>query len=129
MGIQIDTMDLNSDFVWLDEFSWNNVKSNIKYTLGGTPVITESTVSSGRPMTIGGDNAWLTRANLDILYTWSNQLGKQMILTLADGIEYSVIFRHYEPPVIEAASPIGYSKPEDDFLYTATLKFAEYMVE
>ncbi len=134
MSIIIDNgsspMELSSDFVWLDEFDWQSLKAEVNYTIGGVPIIQQS-VQGGRPITLGGANAIITYANLKILYAWAElpSVTYQLTHPSLDTSPTEVIFRHWEEPVLEAVSPIGYSQPDNDYIYTLTIKFAEFSDE
>ena len=130
MGIILDGLEITSDLVWLDEFEWQTVKATVKNTIVGVPVITQSVVSTGRPITLGGENAWITRTKLDQLRALIEIPDHQMTLVMANSDTYNVVFRHWDVPVLTPSSQVGYSKPEGDYIYVIqSLKLMEYTVD
>lgn len=126
MTITLDTMELPDELVWIDEHSWSDIKASKDYSLQGKLVVEESVVagSKGRPITLVSENAWLSRSDLNILFAWAQEPGKEMTLTMHDATIYNVCFRHWEPPVIEAENITGTPFRGDDIEYILTLRLA-----
>jgi len=124
MSITLDSLTIPYDFLWLDEFAYTGVQMSARYSLGGIQHIEHSAIADGaaRPITLGGPDAWIERADLVILRSWAAVPGKTMTLTLHDGRSFSVMFRHWDAPVIEAESIKNVANPEDTDYYMATLK-------
>ena len=106
MSIVLDGLTLPDELIWTDKYEWTGVVSNSQYTLGGKNIIQQSKIeqNAGRVITLGTDDegAWITKTNLDNLFLKAQILDYTMILVLHDLTQYSVQFRHTDPPVIEA---------------------------
>lgn len=119
MAITLDTMSLPDDLLWQDEFAWAPVAGASGRTLQGRLSYQTAAAAgeSGRPLTLGNEHAWITRAELLTLQGWAADPDKVMSLTLHDGSVRQVIFRHWEPPVVEAAPVVDYADPDAATLY------------
>jgi len=122
--ITLDSLTLPDELVWIDEFSWNKIRSNEKLSLSGVRNIFESKLPSfsGRPISLYGEYAWMSRDNLITLHSWADELDKNMILTMHDSRTYNVKFRHVDLPVIEYEPVINTSYPDNDTLYNISIK-------
>lgn len=120
--IALDTLTLPDELLWRDEFEWSDVAAVEKRTIGGKLIIQEGRAveSTGRPITLGGDSAWISRSDLATLKGWADELDKSMTLVLHDSREFTVKFRHSEKPVLQAESVAGYADPEDADQYALT---------
>ncbi len=120
-----ETIELPKECIWTDEFEWSNVKSQMFYSIMGDLIIQPALTTKGRPVTLEGQNAVIKRKNLNILLNWTNMINHILLLTLHDGRSFNVIFKTWEPPVINATSPTGgYANPHDNLYYTLTIKLA-----
>jgi len=91
---------MSDNFVWVDEFAWSSVKQDIQPTMGGGLVVSENTVSAGRPITLeSGDGVGVTRGTLKSLMILVNLSGEVFELTLPDGQVFNVIFDKKDNPV------------------------------
>jgi len=128
MAITLDTLTLPSELRWIDEYSWSAVKSNIKYSLQGRRKVAEYSVynEAGRPITLVGEDSWITKSDLDTLLSWSEDTDKQMTLTFHDSSVKYVRFRFSDNPFIEVTpiSPTAY--PSASTVYRLTLKLEVY---
>jgi hypothetical protein len=126
MSMTLDTLALPDQLVWVDEYGWSDVKASKDYTLQGKLIVEQSVVSGskGRPITLQSENAWMTRSDLNTLYAWAQEAGKEMTLTLHDSTLYNVCFRHWDAPVIEAENITGTPHRDADIEYILTLKLA-----
>ena len=120
--IVLDTVTLPEEMHWMDEFEWSDVKASTKLTLHGKMIVENSTVlgSKGRPITLGGDSAWIKREDLLYLMEWAQVPNKQMGLTINDGRVFIVGFRLWEPPVIVTEPLTGTNHPDAETLYKLT---------
>jgi len=117
--ITLDTLELPDELRWDDEYAWSDLRSAIRYTLQGK-MITENSVvlaSKGRPITLGSDDAWIVKADLETLRIWSQIVNHQMSLTLNDGRIFIVAFRLWDAPAIVTESLVPTAHPDDDTLY------------
>lgn len=114
-------IEFPQDLRWFDEFDWSPVaQSNPTYTIGGAMVIQKGIKTAGRPITLGGEWAWLTRGQFKLLQSWASEPDLNMTLTHYDGTTYSVIFRNHEKAI--DCEPVNYQTPEsDDDPYTGNI--------
>lgn len=127
MSIVLDTLVLPDALVWQDEFDWAQATGALSYTLQGRAVfeLARRPAASGRSITLGHEHAWLDRADLLELQDWAAQADRQMILLLHDGRSFTVVFRLWDQPVLEAEPVAEVSDPTDDTRYRLlTLKLA-----
>lgn len=119
------TLTLPVDMLWTDEFAWRPVEQRQQYTLTGALVVEAAARQSGRQITLsaGDDYAWMTRATLDTLRTWS-LLPAQSFTLLYRGVMRTVAFDHAEG-AITATQIIDYSDPDAADDYAVTLRFIE----
>lgn len=124
MSIILDGMELPEELIWIDEFSWNPIRVNEKISLGGIRHITESLLpfESGRLVTLSSDDAWIERDDLKDLFSWSKELNKNMTLVMHDNTEYTVRFRHLDPPVLEYEPIIISAFVDGNAIYRLTIK-------
>lgn len=88
-----DLIELHSQFVWVDEHTWQALaQSDPAYTLTGAAIIEQSIKKGGRPITLNGDNALIRRDTLETLKAWANTPALTLTLTHPKGQEYAVIF-------------------------------------
>jgi hypothetical protein len=120
-----ETIILPESLEWVDEYSWSNVKQDVKATIGGGLVISESVVSAGRPITlIGGESVWIDKTTLDALMLLVNIVGKVYTLTMPDGRTFQVVFNRESQAVI--AKPVFRQITQSaDAKYTITLNLME----
>uniref|UniRef100_UPI00248E6039 hypothetical protein n=1 Tax=Parendozoicomonas sp. Alg238-R29 TaxID=2993446 RepID=UPI00248E6039 len=77
----------------------------------------------GRPIVLGdGENSWLTRAQLNELFTLSQVAGQKHNLTLPGGRTFTVIFDRTEGSPIEARQVIPLAIPENEHYYTIVIR-------
>lgn len=123
--ITLETIQLNPDLVWNDEFSWAPVEQAIQRTITGALIISASTRLGGRPITLQSEDdssAWMSAATVAALRNLAVSTGRVMTLTLR-GTNRSVIFRHHESPAFEAIPIVRYDDGAD--WYRVTLKLME----
>jgi len=123
--IKLDDLELPYELLWIDEFSWTGVSASAQYSLQGMMHVQKSKVSSGqgRPITLNSVDAWITRADIETLYAKAADVETEnMVLTLHDGRTFNVIFRQWEPPVIEATPIKKMANPETDEEYIVSIK-------
>lgn len=97
------TLYLPGDMVWHEHFGWSPVVQHVGYTLTGALVVETGTKQAGKPITLssGADFALITKAVADQLLAWAEIPGKQLTF-IAHGTTYSVMYRHDDPPAVEA---------------------------
>lgn len=97
-AITLDTLVLEGDLNWTDEFEWSPVERGSIYSLTGSLILSESTKQAGRPITLEAQSEfrgpiWLSRDTIEDLYTKVGIAGLEMTLTLSDLREFTVAFR------------------------------------
>jgi hypothetical protein len=122
----VDTVTLPNDLEWQDEYEWDTIRQDIQPMIGGGRVISENTVTTGRPITlVSGDEVWIAKSVLDDLFDMLNNTDKSMTLTLPDARTFTVMFDRSEGTPVEA-KPIWRKRiQEDTDYYTLTIKLME----
>jgi hypothetical protein len=88
------TVTLPDSMQWVDEFDFSPVTQDVQRTIGGGFIVQEGSLSYGQPVTLqGGENVWTTRQVLKQIQTLASVPNKALVLTLADGRTFDVIFR------------------------------------
>jgi len=125
------------DLEWTDEFTWSPIQQTVSTSLSGALIIQESTQLKGRPITLQGqDNmAWIQRSIGDSLLALKMIPGLIMNLSfcLYNGVgfgaalhNYNVMFRHYEPPVVDLITLKRFDQFEpDNWMKVTALRFME----
>jgi hypothetical protein len=116
--MQLDTLTLPEDLIWIDEFDWTPIEQSQSYSITGALIIETGTKQAGRQITLVGDtnSAMISRADLKILQSKLTATSP-LVLTLNDTRTFNVIFNHAKNP-IEAKPWIDYSTPDDADFYT-----------
>lgn len=99
-----DTITLDPDLQWIDEFEWSEVEQSFERTIGGSAVIDEAIKTAGRSITLAApadDAAWMLRSVLAQLRAWESQPGLRLTLDLR-GTAFQVIFRRFDGAPIDA---------------------------
>lgn len=118
------TLPLHADLQWVDEHGWNPVEQRVERSLTGALVIDVMTRLHGRPITLQPEDdrsAWMARSVVDQLQSWADAAGQQMTLNLR-GTNYTVVWRHHEPPALAAKPVLHYSDVDSADRYLVTLK-------
>ena len=128
MNHTLANIPINAGCMWVDEFNWSALKSSAEYSLTGALIVDQGTRQNGRPITLeaSAEKGWndMTRIIVQQLYALSNQPGQTFALILADGRQFTVIFRPGEEPI--TAQPLAEREsPPDDWPYIITLRLAE----
>lgn len=123
----VTSLDLSPDLYWSDENNWHPVEQTTQRSLTGALIVSSATRLKGRPITLQPQTeseAWMTRATLDALRNWGAVAGQVLTLTLRSK-SYSVVFRHHEPPAIDATPVIHFNDVKEADWYLVTLRFME----
>lgn len=105
-----DTLNLPSDLVWTDEFSWCPTAGEYAYSLTGALLYEVGDKQSGREITLVAPDdtmAWVSRATMLTLKSWLQPATRKMRLKLeypTDTREFVVMFKHGADPI--SASPV-----------------------
>lgn len=118
--ITLDTLDLTSDLLWIDEYAWSSVGQVEDVMSDGSVVVQSESQQTGRLITlVGGDTfGYVTKAVVDQLRVKAENPGLQMTLTLNDARTFNVVFvgNRYE-----AKTVADNNNPSSDYLYTLSL--------
>lgn len=114
-------VSITENFVWSDEFNYNQVEQSQERSLTGGLIIQEGKKLYGRPITLGP--SWLPRSTVDELFGLEANT-TAMELILADGRDFSVVFDRTRGAAIEAKPVHDYVKAanEADWQYNVTLR-------
>jgi hypothetical protein len=126
MTITLDALTLPEDLSWSDEYSWSPVVQSAEFSLTGALIIEEATRQAGRPLTLQSPDggAWTSRTTVDALRA-KLSANTSMSLTLHDGRQFTVRWRHSETPLEAAPVLEGLADPDSGTLYNLTLRFME----
>ena len=119
---KLGSINLDDNAWWPDELDWSPVRQTLTRSLGGSLVVESALAKYGRPITLEG--LVLDRATLEVLRDMSDAASARYPLTLPDGRQYTVMWRH-------ADQAISYAPVEALATYTAsdqyviTLRFFE----
>ena len=111
-------IEITDNFVWSDEFSFNQLEQSQERSLSGGLIIQSAPKQFGRPITLGP--SWLPRATLDSLFALEAS-PSAMELVLADGREFTVVFDRARGTAIDA-------KPVHDYVNAANEPAWQYQV-
>ena len=121
--MQLDSLTLPDNFIWVNEFDWSPVAQSTERSLTGALIVSESQKIYGRSIVLGdGENSWLTLAELNALFALSEQLAHKMPLTLTDGRSFTVIFDRSDSSPIEAIPLFPHSNPSHEDIYAVVIR-------
>lgn len=125
---QLGTIAIPPGCMWTDEFEWSPLETAKEYGLTGALIVDVAERQNGRPITLeaSDEKGWLgmTRAKLKSLYALAAVPNATYPLILADGREFTVMFRPGEAPI--SARPLANREnPPDDWPYIITLRLIE----
>jgi len=108
---------------WPDQFSESNVQQTTKRTLGGGLVVFSEQITAGRNITLEATQkqGWLTKTMVDAIRSLSNSAGSVYTLTTPNG-NYSVMFRHNEPPAFESTPLLSKQVFNADDFFVGVIK-------
>ncbi|MFD2754293.1 hypothetical protein [Comamonas terrae] len=123
-------IDLPPDLVWADELGWSAVAQSTKRSAFQTLIVSAMARQGGRPITLQGEgnSAWIDRATLKTIKSWSEVPGLRMQLDIRGEI-FTVIFDHGDAEEMRALamqSVIDYADKQDgDYYCSLVLRFLE----
>lgn len=120
-GVTIVT--LPDDLLWSNEFAWNAVEVQRRFSIAGALITDVGTKQVGRQITLQGgqDYAWVARADVLTLAGWADEAPQDMTLTYR-GVEYTVQFDYGFQQPIAAEPVIDYADPDNTDTYALTLR-------
>lgn len=123
MALILDTLELDDQFEWIDEFAWDAVEQGQERTLTGALVVQEGLKLYGRPITLAANGGvWTPLSVVRQLEALRDQRGLVMPLTLPGGATHSVIFNRASGQALEAKPIERLVEPGPDELYEITLR-------
>jgi hypothetical protein len=123
--VQLNTIILPENLIWIDEFDWQQTSESKEYSLSGSLLIDTGTKLKGRLITLQGEiNAgWITRTDILSLQTLANT-NATMTLTLNDLRTFQVRF-DYNTKSVEVKPIADYSTPAVTDYYQIILRLYE----
>lgn len=118
-------LELDEQFRWPDEFTWDQVEQSAEYTSTGALILDAWAKQAGRPITLQSDanRAWCERGALRTLRSWASQPGLELTLLLR-GVSRQVVFNH-EGGALDAEPVDDVVDPIDTDPYVVTIRFLE----
>lgn len=112
--ITLDGIEISPSLLWADETSWSPVVQHQAYGVSGSLFIDASVMLAGRPITLAAseNQGWVPRSTVLALLDLAAVPAKEMLLTLGDGRQFTVVFRHDSGPPVEARQVVGYNTPD-----------------
>jgi hypothetical protein len=122
------SVDFSDDLTWTDEYEWHPVNQTAQRTITGALIVSSSTLTGGRPITLEPDEQgpWHSRDQVDALRNLAAAPGQVLTLTLR-GQNYTVIFRHQDTgaAAVDAKQIIPFAAPIGTDFYKVTLRLME----
>ena len=119
----LGTLELDDQFEWIDEFTWDAVEQGQERTLTGALVVQEGLKLYGRPITLAANGGvWTPLSVVRQLEALRDQRGLVMPLTLPGGATHSVIFNRASGQALEARPLERLVEPGPDEPYEITLR-------
>lgn len=116
-------VQLPDNLYWSDEFQWSAAAQTRAYSLTGALLLEEAPRQAGRPITLEG--MWVERTTVEAVQALADAPGSDRLLTLPDGRQFSVRFRHDGGPAVDARPLHPVATPAPDTLYSLTLRLLE----
>ncbi|GAA4648165.1 hypothetical protein GCM10023116_04310 [Kistimonas scapharcae] len=119
----LDDIELPDDLLWVNEYQWQPVAQETERTLTGALLVQEQAKLYGREIELSGEQSgWVSRSIIEALKVLEAEAGKIMTLTLADSRTFSVIFDRSNGAAVEAQQVLPYAYPDNDYLYSLTIR-------
>lgn len=117
-----EAMDLHGQFTWPDEFDWQALaQSEGLRSLSGAWIVQQGLRTGGRPISLEGSKARISRGDLAKLADWSAVPELAMQLKHPDGRSFRVIFRRPALSNIEAVKAYRPADAQDSDSYRANI--------
>lgn len=123
------TVTLSEDLLQVEEHGWSPIRTSETQTLTGALWVDVSVVQAGQPLILAGGidrdgfpYGLMTRAEFTTLRAMADTAGLECTL-IHRGVTYQVIWRHAEPPALDARDLIDYADPLPTDWVIPTLKF------
>ena len=121
--MQLDSLELDDQFEWVDEFDWATVAQETERSLGGQLLVQGGHKIHGRPITLASNGGvWTDLQTVRALEILRDEFGRVMALTLPDGREFSVIFNHEGTTPLSCTALERQVNPAQTALYEITIR-------
>ena len=124
MTILLDSISLPVALTWSDRDAWQPVAQTARQTLDGGLAVFHQPLTAGRPITLISteSSGWVSRQTLDALQALASVPGSLHTLTLGTQT-FTVLWRHDDPPAIQAEPLVARINPDAGDWFRVTLKF------
>ncbi|SFL23772.1 hypothetical protein [Azotobacter beijerinckii] len=121
--MMLDSVELDDQFEWVDEFEWDAVAQEQERSVSGALLIQEGVKLHGRPITLKSNGGvWTPLSVVRSLEVLRNTPSKVMDLTLPDGRAFSVTWNRADGAPLEATPLERLVNPGEDHLYDVNLR-------
>lgn len=121
--MQLDSLLLDDQFEWTDEFEWATVAQETERSLGGQLLVQGGQKIHGRPITLASNGGvWTELETVRALEILRDQFGRVMPLSLPDGRTFSVIFNHEGGAPLQCIALERKVNPSPTALYEITIR-------
>ncbi|PJI50803.1 MAG: hypothetical protein CTR55_00455 [Pseudomonas sp.] len=116
--MMLDSIELDDQFEWADEFDWDAVAQDQERSLTGALLVQEGVKLHGRPITLkASGGVWTPLSVVRQLEALRDQRMQVMPLVLPDGREFSVIFNRSNGAPLKATPIFREVNPTPDATY------------
>lgn len=123
MPLMLDTIELDDQIQWIDEFTWDAVAQEQERSITGALLVMEGVKLHGRPITLqAGGGAWTPLSVVRQLEALRDQRLKVMPLVLPDGREFWVMFSRADGQAPLEAAQVFRRAYLDDTEYDITIR-------
>lgn len=121
--MMLDSVALDDQFEWVDEFDWDPVAQVQERSVMGLLLVQEGVKVHGRPITLQSNGGvWTPLSVVRQLEVLRDQPGRVMPLVLPDGREFSVIFDRTQGAPLTAKQIHRTVNPGPDEPYDVNLR-------
>lgn len=121
--MMLDSIELDDQFEWSDEFDWDAVAQEQERSLTGALLVQEGVKLHGRPITLKANGGvWTPLSVVRQLEALRDQQLKVMPLVLPDGRVFSVIFNRASGPSLEVVPIFRTVRPGPDQIYDVIIR-------
>ena len=124
MNVTVDELPLPTSLIWTDRDNWQPVAQTARPTLDGGLAVFHQPLVAGRPITLISteSSGWVDRQTLDALQALASIPGSLHTLTMGTQT-FTVLWRHDDPPAIQAEPLVARINPGAGDWFRVTLKF------
>lgn len=123
MFITLDDVQLDDQLQWVNEFDHNPIEQTREHSLTGALLIQEGVKLYGREIDLRSNGgAWTPLSVVRQLEALKDQPGRVMLLTLADGRHFHVVWNRANGSPLAAEPLFREAYPSDDSKYFVDLR-------